>query len=106
DFYVAEFTRTGFRGGLNWYRNLDALWEVNAIFSGAPIRQPSLFIAGEHDTVVRDMYRGAFDALEKTMPELTRKILLPGAGHWVQQERPAEVNAVMLDFLRELRPWG
>jgi pimeloyl-ACP methyl ester carboxylesterase len=40
------------------------------------------------------------------MPELTRKVLLPGAGHWIQQERPAEVNAVMLDFLRELRPWG
>ena len=70
-------------------------------FSGAKIRQPSLFIAGEHDTVVRDMYAGAFNALEETMPGLTKKVLLPSAGHWVQQERPAEVTGLMLDFLRQ-----
>lgn len=101
DFYVEEYSRTGFRGGLNWYRNIDRLWEANAVFSGAKIRQPSLFVAGEHDTVVRDMYAGAFNALEETMPGLTKKVLLPGAGHWVQQERPAEVTGLMLDFLRQ-----
>jgi pimeloyl-ACP methyl ester carboxylesterase len=100
DFYVQEYSRTGFRGGLNWYRNMDRLWEVNAFLSGARIYQPSLFIAGEHDTVVRDMLRAAFNALEQTMPGLTRKVLLPNAGHWVQQERPAEVTDLMLDFLR------
>jgi pimeloyl-ACP methyl ester carboxylesterase len=101
DFYVQEYSRTGFRGGLNWYRNIDRLWEANAVFSGAKIRQPSLFVAGQHDTVVRDMYAGAFNALEETMPGLTKKVLLPGAGHWVQQERPAEVTGLMLDFLRQ-----
>jgi len=101
DFYVQEYSRTGFRGGLNWYRNIDRLWEANAVFSSAKIRQPSLFIAGEHDTVVRDMYAGAFNAMEETMPGLTKKVLLPGAGHWVQQERPAEVTGLMLDFLRQ-----
>ena len=101
DFYVQEYSRTGFRGGLNWYRNIDRLWELNAFLSGVRIRQPSLFIAGEHDTVVRDMYRAAFDALQETMPGLTKKVLLPGAGHWVQQERPAEVDRLMLEFLRQ-----
>ena len=92
---------TGFRGGLNWYRNIDRLWEVNAVLSGAKINQPSLFVAGEHDTVVRDMYTNAFDALEETMPRLTKKVLLPSTGHWVQQQRPAEVTSLMLDFLRQ-----
>jgi pimeloyl-ACP methyl ester carboxylesterase len=101
DFYVQEYSRTGFRGGLNWYRTIDRLWEVNAVLSGAKVSQPSPFVAGEDDTVVRDMYTGAFNALEKTMPGLTRKILLPRTGYWVQQERPAEVSGLMLDFVRQ-----
>jgi pimeloyl-ACP methyl ester carboxylesterase len=100
DFYVQEYSRTGFRGGLNWYRNLDPMWEMNAVLSGARIHQPSLFIAGDDDTVVRDMYTAAFKALEQTMPGLTKKVLLPSTGHWVQQQRPAEVSGLMLDFLR------
>ena len=80
DFYVREFSRTGFRGGLNWYRNMDRLWETNAVLSGAPIRQPSLFIAGENDTVVRDMCTDAFKVLETTMPGLTKKCSCPAPG--------------------------
>jgi pimeloyl-ACP methyl ester carboxylesterase len=102
DFYVQEYSRTGFRGGLNWYRNLDPMWEMNAVLSGARIHQPSLFIAGDDDTVVRDMYTAAFKALEQTMPGLTKKVLLPSTGHWVQQQRPAEVSGLMLDFLRNM----
>jgi pimeloyl-ACP methyl ester carboxylesterase len=98
DFFVSEFERTGFRGGLNWYRNIDALWELTPFLSGAKIRQPSLFIAGEVDAVIA-MYRPQFEGLEQTMPGLQRKVLLPGAGHWIQQERPAEVNELILQFL-------
>jgi pimeloyl-ACP methyl ester carboxylesterase len=101
DFFVSEFKRTGFRGGLNWYRNLDALWELAPFLSGAKVRQPSLFIAGELDAVIA-MYRPAFEGLEQTMPGLRKKVLLPGAGHWVQQERPAEVNELLLQFLAGL----
>jgi pimeloyl-ACP methyl ester carboxylesterase len=72
---------------------------VNAVLSGTKISQPSLFIAGEDDTVVRDIYTGAFKGLEETMPGLTKKVLLPRTGHWVQQERPTEVTGLMLDFL-------
>jgi hypothetical protein len=54
--------RTGFRGGLNWYRNMDRNWKLTAFSSGANIRQPSLFIAGEFDGVIT-MYRQAFDSI-------------------------------------------
>jgi pimeloyl-ACP methyl ester carboxylesterase len=81
DFYTEEFKRTGFRGGLNWYRNIDRNWELTPFLSGAKIRQPSLFVAGESDGVVT-MYRQAFDSLEETMPGLRRKVLVAGAGHW------------------------
>ena len=101
DFCTEEFKRTGFRGGLNWYRNLDRMWELTPFLSGAKIRQPSLFIAGEFDPVIT-MYRQAFDSLEETMPGLRKKVLVPGAGHWIQQERPNEVNAMLLEFLASL----
>jgi pimeloyl-ACP methyl ester carboxylesterase len=101
DFVVNEFERTGFRGGLNWYRNLDALWKLTPFLSGAKIRQPSLFVAGDLDAVIA-MYQPAFEVLEQTMPGLEKKVLLPGAGHWIQQERPAEINELLLQFLAGL----
>ena len=102
DLYTEEFKRTGFRGGLNWYRNIDRNWKLlTQILSGAKIRQPSLFIAGEFDGVIT-MYRQAFDSLEENMPGLRKKVLVPGAGHWIQQERPNEVNDLLVEFLARL----
>jgi pimeloyl-ACP methyl ester carboxylesterase len=101
--YVHEFHRTGYRGGLNWYRNLDRDRELLGFLAGAKIQQPSIFIAGEEDSVI-SMYRSAFEALEKNMPRLTKKILIGGAGHWVQQEKPDEVNHLLLEFLTETWP--
>ncbi len=101
DYYTQEFERTGFRGGLNWYRNIDRLWELTPFLSGAKLRQPTLFVAGEVDPVIV-MYAPAFQALETNVPRLRRKALLPGAGHWIQQERPAEVNQLLMDFLASL----
>jgi pimeloyl-ACP methyl ester carboxylesterase len=103
DFYTAEFTRTGFRGGLNWYRNIDRNWELLAPFDGLPVRVPALYIAGERDPVVKfpGMDRHIAD-LPKLVPQLRRTIMLPGCGHVTQEERPAEVSAAMIDFLRDL----
>jgi pimeloyl-ACP methyl ester carboxylesterase len=101
DVFAGEFERTGFRGGLNWYRNIDRLWELAPFLSGATLRQPALFVAGEFDPVIA-MYREAFDALEQTVPGLRKKVLLPGAGHWIQQERPGQVNRLLLEFLAGL----
>lgn len=84
EFFTKEFERTGFRGGLNWYRNIDKNWELTSFLSGAQIQQPTLFIAGEADAVMTQrMY--AFQTLEHNVPNLKQKALLSGAGHWIQQ---------------------
>jgi pimeloyl-ACP methyl ester carboxylesterase len=101
DVFTREFEQTGFRGGLNWYRNIDRLWELTPFLSRAALRQPVLFVAGELDPLIT-MYREAFEAMEQTTPGLRQKILLPGAGHWIQQERPAQVNQLLLEFLAGL----
>jgi pimeloyl-ACP methyl ester carboxylesterase len=102
-YFTREFERTGFRGGLNWYRNIDRNWELTPFLNDVKLRQPALFIAGEFDPVVA-MNRKAFDTLEKAMPDLRKKVLLPGAGHWIQQERPTEVNQLLIEFLTNLTP--
>lgn len=101
-FYADQFRRTGFRGGLNWYRNLDRTWELMAPWHRAPVRVPALFIAGERDPVIGMMMRASLDRLHETVPGLTKQVILPACGHWTQQERPDEVNAELLLFLRGL----
>jgi len=103
DFYTAEFTRTGFRGGFNWYRNIDRNWELLAPFDGLPVPVPALYIAGDRDPVIKfpGMDRHIAE-LAKFVPQLRRTIILPGCGHLTQEEQPAEVNAAMIDFLRGL----
>lgn len=101
DVFTQEFERTGFRGGLNWYRNIDRRWELTRFLNGAKLRQPALFVAGENDLVIALSQR-AFETLEETVPNLTKKVLLPGAGHWIQQERWAEVNQLLIAFLADL----
>jgi len=100
-FYTREFERDGFRSGLNWYRCADSTWELTAAWSDARIHQPALFIAGDRDGVIT-MMPGAVDAMKETMPGLRRALVLPGCGHWTQQERPDEVNATLLEFLKGL----
>jgi len=103
DFYTGEFTRAGFRGGLNWYRNIDRNWELLAPYAGARVMVPALYVAGDRDLVVH--FRGMdqlLPNLKKFVPELRRTIMLPGCGHWTQQERPKEVNDAMIAFLNTL----
>ena len=100
-YYAAEFERSGFRGGLNWYRNIDKNWELTHFLIGATITQPALFIGGEVDQTI-GLYSNAYESLESNLPQLYKKALIPSAGHWVQQEKPEEVNKVLLDFLATL----
>ena len=103
DFYAGEFRRAGFRGGLNWYRNIDRNWELMAPWSGAKVTVPALYVYGDRDLVVT--FRGMdqlLPALKHFVPELRQTIMLPGCGHWTQQERPVEVTAAMLEFLKSL----
>jgi pimeloyl-ACP methyl ester carboxylesterase len=103
DYFAGEFARTGFRGPLNWYRNIDRNWELLAPFTGASVTVPALYVTGEHDPV------NAFPRMDrlrpnlrKAVPQLRRTLILPGCGHWTQQERPEEVTAAMIEFLKSV----
>lgn len=103
DFYAGEFTRAGFRGGLNWYRNIDRNWELMAPYAGARVTVPALYVAGDRDLVVH--FPGMdqlLPNLKRFVPALRRTIMLPGCGHWTQQERPKEVDDAMIAFLTSL----
>jgi pimeloyl-ACP methyl ester carboxylesterase len=103
DYFAGEFARTGFRGGLNWYRNIDRNWELLAPFAGARVTVPALYVAGDRDLVVA--FRGMdqlIPNLKNFVPGLRQTIMLPGCGHWTQQERSREVNRAMVEFLQGL----
>lgn len=101
DYYAKEFTRTGFRGGLNWYRTQDIFWEETPFLVGRKLMQPALYIGGTDDLVV-EFAKPGVDNLEKSAPNLWKKVLLPGIGHWTEQEAPDEVNRLFIEFLRQL----
>lgn len=96
DHYVTAFSRTGFTGPLNWYRNLDRNWETTADRAANTIDVPALFMAGTADPVLGFTPK---DGAEKLVTGPFRQVLLDGAGHWLQQERADEVNAALVDFL-------
>ncbi len=99
DHYASEFARTGFTGGLNYYRAMDRTWERTEHVATAKVTQPALFIAGERDLVLR---MGPPSIMDGWVQDLRDVILIPGAGHWIQQERPREVNEALLSFLAGL----
>lgn len=99
--YVAAFAAGGFRGPIEWYRNLDRNWAATAFLQDARIRVPAAFVVGERDPVRH--YAGAHEAgMKDWAPDLRLQVVVPGAGHWIQQERPDEVNRLLLEFLAQL----
>jgi pimeloyl-ACP methyl ester carboxylesterase len=94
-----QFQLSGFRGGINWYRNMDLNWAMTAFLNGAKIRQPAIFFAGSLDGVLAAV-KQEYANLEAQVPGLTKKALVDGAGHWVQQEKPREVNELLTSFLQ------
>ncbi|MFI7325480.1 alpha/beta fold hydrolase [Streptomyces rubiginosohelvolus] len=102
DVYAGEFERTGITGALNRYRAVDRDWEDLAPYRGTPVEQPSLFIGGALDASTTWM-SDAIDAYPTTLPGLAASHLLDGCGHWIQQERPDEVNRLLTDWLATLR---
>lgn len=104
DYYVSEFTQAGFRGGINYYRNIDRNWETTPQLTGARISQPVMFMAGEQDTVIRGATAAALQAsIGRVASDLRGVTLVPGVGHWVQQEAPDAVNKQLLAFLSGLK---
>jgi len=100
---VDEFTEAGFRGGINYYRNFNRNWETTSQLSGATISQPVLFLAGEKDIVISGATAPMLTGLmSRTAEDLRGVKLIPGVGHWVQQEAPEETNQAILEFLGSL----
>src|SRR5262249_19011701 len=105
--FAEAYRRSGFRGGLNWYRNIDRNWELTAPWQDAQIHQPSLFIAGSNDAVITGLIGAKrVNELERVLANLKGKLIIEGAGHWVQQERPDEVNDALINFLKQVVPRG
>jgi pimeloyl-ACP methyl ester carboxylesterase len=103
DYYVDEYSRTGFTGAINHYRCRDRNWEITAFLDGAVVRQPSMFIGGAADASLEPApIRALYDQLETYLPGLRKKVLLPGVGHSAAEERVDQVNELLLDFLRGL----
>jgi pimeloyl-ACP methyl ester carboxylesterase len=103
DTFAAEYAGSGFTGPLNWYRNLDRNWELTAAWHHAPVTVPALFIAGDRDLVVSGPGMAqTLSRLRAVVPLLRGPVLLPGCGHWTQQERPDEVSQAIIGFIREL----
>jgi pimeloyl-ACP methyl ester carboxylesterase len=101
--YVEQFSKSGYRGGLSWYRNIDRNRELLSAFNGLKINVPALYAAGDRDVVLA--FQGmdsAIAALPRNVPLLQRTVLFPGCGHWTQQERPNELNAALLGFLKAI----
>jgi pimeloyl-ACP methyl ester carboxylesterase len=99
--YVEAFTRTGFRGGLSWYRNLDRNWERTAHVADRRITAPALFLTGERDPVRQFM---PAEAMQGWVTDLRASVVVPGAGHWLQQEAPDAVTDALLGWLRDVAP--
>lgn len=101
--FVEAFSRSGFRGGLNYYRNLDRNWELQASLAGRTIEVPAKFVAGERDTGLQ--IPGMMEiirAMPTLAPRIYEPLFLKGAGHWLAQERADQVSEAILGFAKEV----
>lgn len=104
EFFVAEYSRTGFTGGLNWYRSMDLKWQQRKPFEGKASDVPAYFIGSEHDVDLEGFHGDdPISLMRAQFPGLRRVEMIPGAGHLVQLERSEAVNELLLDFLDEIR---
>jgi pimeloyl-ACP methyl ester carboxylesterase len=103
DEYMAAFRASGFGGGLSYLRNLDRNWELQASLRGMRIEVPALYLAGERDPgLAMPGMRQIIDAMPQLVPGLAGSHVIEGGGHWIPQEKPDEVNALLIAFLRSL----
>ena len=103
DYYVTQFEHSGFRGGVNYYRNIERSWEITAHLADAVIQIPTLFLAGERDMVIAGASAANLrSSIGRVVTDLRDVVLVPGIGHWVQQEAPEETNQALLNFLDNL----
>src|SRR5262249_7333940 len=94
--YFDAFTRTGFTGGINWYRNMDRNWETTPQLDGARITVPSLMVVAEWDAALRPEMAEPMQSLVDDLETVT----IARCGHWTQQEQPEALNRILVGWLR------
>ncbi len=103
DYYVSQFERSGFRGGVNYYRNFQRNWEITEHLADAKIEVPTLFVAGAKDVVIGGATAAMLEGvMAATVPDLRGVVIVPEMGHWIQQEDPVATNEALLGFLQSL----
>ncbi|HWK63645.1 MAG TPA: alpha/beta hydrolase [Rhizobiaceae bacterium] len=99
DVYVKAYSASGFRGGLNYYRNLDANWHLQRSLEGMTVATPALYMVGEQDVGLSiPGMRDIISAMPALVPDLMEAIFLPDCGHWAPQERPEQVSRALIQF--------
>ena len=102
DYYVSQYEIDGFRGPINWYRNIDRNAEITPQLANAKVEPPAFFIAGAKDLVLS--FPGNWlENMPKLVPNLKGQVIVEGAGHWVQAEKPSPVNEALIGFLKSIR---
>ena len=106
DYFVGEFEKSGFRGPINRYRNFERDWQLMSGVEDRVIHQPSLFVAGAEDMVLRMFGDCNVDTLVNNMKAVMSDFrgahIIPNAGHWNQQEAPEATTGVLIDWLATL----
>ncbi|KZX60639.1 hydrolase [Halioglobus sp. HI00S01] len=103
EFFVSEYSRSGFTGGLNWYRSMDLKWQQRRPFEGVQSAVPAYFLGSEHDVDLEGFHGDdPIELMRAIFPDLRAVKMIPGAGHMVQLEASAEVNAILLEFLADI----
>ncbi|KAJ0976288.1 hypothetical protein J5N97_018253 [Dioscorea zingiberensis] len=103
DYYAAKFEKTGFTGGLNYYRCMDLNWELTAAWTGAQIKVPTKFIVGDldltyHSPGVQDyIHKGGF---KKDVPFLEDVVVMEGVGHFITLEKAHEITHHVYEFIK------
>lgn len=103
DAYAEAYRKGGFFGPISWYRNFQADFIDQKAYGDGIIRQPSAYLCGDKE-ILLDMFPGVLEHQRGCLSDMRREVVIPDAGHWIQQERPEEANRVLLDFLEEVRP--
>ena len=101
DYVVGQFEESGFRGGVNYYRNIERNWKLTEDLKDHNIKVPTLFLAGTQDMVIAGASKESLESsMKEVIPLLEKVILLPNIGHWVQQEAAEQTNSILIDFLK------
>lgn len=107
EFYVADYSRSGFTGGLNWYRAMDLSWEYRKSYAGRKNPVPYYFIGSEQDTDLEGWHGpDPLNRLDEHYADLRAVRMIENAGHMMQMEKPGETTAAMLEFLDGRNEWG